>query len=148
MTIVELNPTEGLVSVTVSGERFGIPVASVQDVVGPVRIDVVPRAPDEVAGTLNLRGRIVTAIDMSRRIGVPRTDDRPRMSVIIDHGGELYALLVDDVGDVLWLPGAKREPPPATLSAQWRALCNGLYRLDDGLLMVMAVDRVLNLEPS
>lgn len=137
----------GLVAVTVSGELFGVPVLSVQDVVGPVRIDMVPRAPAEVAGLLNLRGRIVTAIDMSRRTGLARLDDRSRMSVIVEHGGELYALLVDDVGDVLWLSAAEREPAPITLSTQWRALCDGLYRLPDGLMLVLAIDRVLTLEP-
>ncbi len=138
--------TEGLVSVRVGPQTFGVPVLSVQDVIAPVRIDRVPRAPDEVAGSLNLRGRIVTAIDMPRRLGMPpRAGGQPHMSVIVERSGELYALQVDDVGDVLWLPSGERETAPITLSSEWRALCDGLYRLDGELMLVLNIENVLTL---
>jgi purine-binding chemotaxis protein CheW len=137
---------EGLVSVRVGDQTFGAPVLSVQDVIAPVRIDRVPRAPVEVAGSLNLRGRIVTAIDMRRRLGMtPRGPDQPHMSVIVESAGELYALQVDDVGDVLWLDLAALEPQPITLAAEWRSLCTGLYRLDDDLMLVLDIPAVLAL---
>jgi len=140
--------TEGLVSVRVGTQTFGAPVLDVQDVIAPVRIDRVPRAPVEVAGSLNLRGRIVTAIDMRRRLGMaPRPSDQSHMSVIVEASGELYALQVDDVGDVLWLDRDSREPQPITLSSEWRSLCDGLYRLEDDLMLVLDIPAVLALSP-
>lgn len=139
---------QGLVSIRVGGETFGVPVLSVQDVIAPVRIDIVPLAPPEVAGSLNLRGRIVTAIDIRKRLGMPpREVGAPHMSVIVERSGELYALQVDDVGDVLWLPVAELELSPITLSPDWRAVCDGLYRLESELMLVLNVERFLLLTP-
>jgi len=140
---------QGLVSIRVGGETFGVPVLSVQDVIAPVRIDVVPLAPPEVAGSLNLRGRIVTAIDIRKRLGMPaREPGAPHMSVIVERSGELYALQVDDVGDVLWLAVAEQEPTPITLTPDWRAVCDGLYRLEGELMLVLDVERFLTLNPA
>lgn len=140
---------EGFVSVHVGPQMFGVPVLQVQDVIAPVRIDRAPLAPPEVAGLLNLRGRIVTAMDMRKRLGMePRPDGQGHMSVIVERAGELYALQVDDVGDVLWLPKAEREPPPVTLSADWRGLCTGLHRLEGDLLLILNVEQTLTLAPA
>jgi len=118
-------------------------------VIAQTAINRVPLGPPEVAGSLNLRGRIVTAIDMRRRLGMePRGADDGSMSVIVERNGELYALLVDDVGDVLWLPESQHEPTPATLSTDWRRLCSGLYRLEGDLLLVLKVEDVLVLDPG
>ena len=137
---------EGLVALRVGGQSFGVPVLKVQDVIARTAISRVPLAPPEVAGSLNLRGRIITAIDMRLRLRLPpRGPEEGFMCVIVEHGGELYALLVDDVGDVLWLPTALREPPPVTLSAEWRSLCTGLHLLEGELLMVIDVARTLDL---
>jgi len=138
--------TEGLVSIRVGKQMFGVPVLQVQDVIAQTAINRVPLGPVEVAGSLNLRGRIVTAVDMRRRLKMdPRAPDDSFMSVIVEHVGELYALLVDDVGDVLWLSSSDHEASPVTLSPHWRAVCSGLYRLDGELLLVINVDQVLNL---
>lgn len=140
---------EGLVSVRIGAQAFGVPVLSVQDVIAQTGINRVPLGPPEVAGSLNLRGRIVTAIDMRRRLGMePRGPDEGFMSVIVERNGELYALLVDDVGDVLWLPESQHEAPPITLSAEWRRLCSGLYRLEGELLLVLNVADVLASGPD
>ena len=146
MTPLDTPQVQGLVSIRVGEETFGVPVLCVQDVIAPVRIDVVPLAPAEVAGSLNLRGRIVTAIDIRTRLGLPRRDaDAPHMSVIVERSGELYALQVDDVGDVLWLADADLEPAPISLTPDWRAVCDGLYRLEDRLMLVLNVERFLTL---
>lgn len=138
---------EGLVSVSVGGHTFEVPVMCVQDVIAAVRIDTVPLAPPEIAGALNLRGRIVTAVDMRRRLGLaPRESGEPHMSAIVERGGELFALQVDDVGDVLWLDDDTREPCPPNLDAGWRSLCDGLHRLPDALLLVLRIGPVLTLE--
>ncbi|HUH09925.1 MAG TPA: chemotaxis protein CheW [Brevundimonas sp.] len=147
-----LNPTSeaGLVSIQIGGQTFGVPVLEVQDVINRTAINRVPLAPPEIAGSLNLRGRIVTAIDMRRRLGLPpqAEDQGDGVSVIVEQSsGELYALMVDDVGDVLWLPPSAFEPPPPTLSPAWRDLCDGLYRLEDSLMLVLRTEAVLTLSP-
>ena len=141
--------TQGLVSVRVGAQLFGVPVLQVQDVINQTAIDMVPLAPPEVAGSLNLRGRIVTAVDMRLRLGLPRrAEDENFMCVIVEHAGELYALLVDDVGDVLWMGADAFEPVPATLPRAWGGLCSGLYRLEEELLLALAISEVLTLGAS
>lgn len=138
--------TAGLVSIRVGDNSFGVPVLKVQDVIVQTPINRVPLGPPEIAGSLNLRGRIVTAVDMRRRLRMaPRGPEEGFMSVIVEQVGELYALLVDDVGDVLWLSPDDYEPSPVTLSAHWRAVCSGLYRLEGELLLVLEVEHVLDL---
>src|SRR5271165_5037882 len=95
---------EDFVTMFIEGQMFGIPVLVVQDVLGPQRITRIPLAPPEVAGSLNLRGRIVTAIDVRLCLGLEkRPADVQGMSVVVDHGGEFYSLIVDNVGEVLTL---------------------------------------------
>ena len=138
--------TEGLVSIRLGAQTFGVPVMKAQDIIAQTAINIIPLAPPEVAGSLNLRGRIVTAIDMRRRLDLPpRAPDDPFMCVIVERSGELYALLVDDVGDVLWLSSDAYEGTPVTLSPSWRSLCSGLYRLERELLLVLDVEKVLAL---
>lgn len=133
------------VSVTIANQMFGIPVLQVQDVLGSQRITRVPLAPPEVAGSLNLRGRIVTAIDVRVRLRLPpRSEGKQAMSVVVDHGGELYSLLVDSVGEVLSLKLSDAERNPATLDPIWREVSTGIYRLDGNLLLVLDVAKVLD----
>src|ERR1700744_6311264 len=86
------------VTLTVADQLCGVPVLGVRDILGEHKITRIPLAPPEIAGSLNLRGRIVTAIDLRRRLHLPAApDDQPQMSVVAEQGGELYALLVDQV---------------------------------------------------
>lgn len=148
-SLVATDSSDGLVSIRVGAQTFGVPVLSVQDVISETPINRVPLSPPEVAGSLNLRGRIVTAVDMRHRMGMePRAPEERSMNVIVEHGGELYALVVDDVGDVLWLEPAAQEPGPVTLSPEWRAVCTGLYRLEGELLLVLNITQVLTLTGS
>jgi purine-binding chemotaxis protein CheW len=134
------------VSVMVGGQLFGIPVLQVQDVLGPQRLTRVPLAPAEVAGSLNLRGRIVTAIDLRIRLGLPAAEaGKSGMSIVVDHGGELYSFVVDTVGEVLSLTEAAFEHSPSTLDPLWRDVSAGIYRLDGTLLVILDVARLLNL---
>jgi len=137
---------EGYVYVRVGETAFGVPVLRVQDVIVETAINRIPLAPPEVAGSLNLRGRIVTAIDLRLRLGMaPRPAGQTHMCVIVECASELYALLVDEVGDVLWLGDEQHEPAPVTLSPHWRGMCQGLFRLEDQLMLVLDVDRVLKI---
>ncbi len=134
------------VTMTVADQLFGIPVLAVQDVLGPQRITRIPLAPREVAGALNLRGRIVTAIDVRNRLGLkPRSGESAGMSVVVDHKGELYSLIVDAVGEVMSLPADSFERNPSTLDPRWREVSGGIYRLKGKLLVVLEVPRLLNM---
>jgi purine-binding chemotaxis protein CheW len=134
------------VSVSVAEQVFGIPVLQVRDVLGPQRITCIPLAPPEVAGSLNLRGRIVTAIELRARLGLPpRPEGRQGMGVVVDHGGELYSLLVDGVGEVLSLAAGEAERNPATLDPVWREVSAGIHRREGHLLVVLDVAKVLDL---
>lgn len=133
------------VSIVIAGQSFGIPVLIVHDVLGPQRITRIPLAPPEVAGSLNLRGRIVTAIDVRLCLGLEkRPADQPGMSVVVEHTGEFYSLIVDNVGEVLTLSASQLERNPATLDPRWREISNGIYRLEDQLLVVLDADRLLD----
>jgi purine-binding chemotaxis protein CheW len=133
------------VTIYVGSQLCGIPVLKVRDVLGPQKITRVPLAPPEVAGLLNLRGRIVTAIDLRRRLGLgPRPEEDKGMSVVVEQRGELYSLMVDSVGEVLNLPAAAFERNPATLDALWRRFSEGVYRLKEGLLVVLNGDSLLD----
>ena len=145
--IAEDNNGEQLeyVTLTIGGQWFGIPVLSVQDVLGPQNIAMIPLAPPEVAGSLNLRGRIVTAIDPRVRLGLPKREENEAvMSVVVEHLGELYSLLIDQVGEVLKLPSNRFEHNPASLDPRWRDISTGIYRLDDRLVIVIDIERLLN----
>ena len=133
------------VTVTIADQLFGSPVLSVQDVLGPQKITHIPKAPPEVAGALNLRGRIVTSIDVRCRLNLPpRPEDEKGMSVVVEHHGEPYSLMIDAVGEVLSLPEDRFDRNPATLDARWREIAGGIYRLDEELLVVLDVDRLLD----
>jgi purine-binding chemotaxis protein CheW len=133
------------VTMTIADQLFGIPVLTVQDVLGPQNIARVPLAPKEVAGSLNLRGRIVTAIDARPRLGLPpRDNSKPPMSVVVEHEGELYSLLVDSVGEVLSLNSRDYQRNPPTLDPRLRDFSDGIYRLNGSLLVVLSVASLLD----
>jgi purine-binding chemotaxis protein CheW len=133
------------VTATVGGQLFGLPIARVQDVFVLDRLTRVPLAAPEIAGVLNLRGRIVTAIDMRRRLALaPLGEARKRMAIGIEYRGESYGLLIDAIGEVLNLSSGSRESNPVNLEARLARLSAGIHRLEDRLLVVLDVDRVLD----
>jgi purine-binding chemotaxis protein CheW len=135
-----------LVTLTVADQLCGVPVLAVRDILGEQTITRIPLAPPEIAGSLNLRGRIVTAIDLRRRLHLPPAPaGQPRMSVVAEQGGELYALLVDQVSEVMSLDASLFERNPPTLEKNWAAFSTGIFRLDGRLLVVLDVSRLLAL---
>ncbi|HVZ52865.1 MAG TPA: chemotaxis protein CheW [Pseudolabrys sp.] len=134
------------VTATIGGQLFGLPIRQVQDVFLPERVTRVPMAPPEIAGVLNLRGRIVTLIDMRKRLGMPpRGDDAPSMALGVEARGEFYGLLIDGVGEVLKLADEAREPNPVNLDPRLARVSAGIYRLEGQLMIVLEVDRVLDI---
>lgn len=137
------------VTAWIAEQLFGIPIQRVHDVFEAERITHVPLAPAEIAGVLNLRGRVVTVIDMRRRLGLPpRGEANSQMAIGIDQYGEAYGLLVDSMGEVLKLSRASFDPNPINLHKDWAHVCAGLYRLEDRLLAVLDVDRILELQQA
>jgi purine-binding chemotaxis protein CheW len=134
------------VTFTTAGQIFGLPIERVQDVFKPARITRVPLAGAEIAGVLNLRGRIVTAIDLRSRLGLEaQRESRAPMAIGIESAGESFGLLVDTVGEVLKLPDEACEPNPINLDRKLARVSAGVFRLDGSLLVVLDIDRVLEL---
>lgn len=132
------------VTMKIDGQLFGLPIDRVHDVFMPEAVTFVPMSHDAIAGVLNLRGRIVTAIDMRCLLGLPvQSRSNPLMAVGIEARGESYGLIIDAVGEVLDLPTHSKEPNPANLDERWRNIAAGIHRLEGQLLVILDVDRVL-----
>ena len=141
--------TEEFVTFTIGGQLFGIPVLQIQDVLSSYQITPVPLAPPEITGSLNLRGRVVTAMDLRLRLGLSaRAKEAESMSIVAENEGELYSLMVDSVGEVLALSKSAYERNPPTLDAKFRTFSDSIYRLDKQLLVVLDVNRLLDYERS
>lgn len=140
-----------VLSVTLGGQSFGVPIAAIQDVLRGLDLAPVPTAPPHIAGICNLRGRIVTAVCLHQRMyAAPRPAPEPdaphAMNVVVDSGGELYALIVDAVGDVLTLAPGEVEPPPLTLAPAWAALCTGVYKARESLMVILDPEKIIHTE--
>lgn len=129
---------------TLAGQLCAVPVPCVRDVLAPQRVTPIPLASPEIAGSLNLRGRIVTAVELRRRLGLPAARE-PRMAVVTEQSGELYALLVDTVHEVLSLSPAEVERNPPTLPQPWSTFSAGVCRRADALLVLLDVAHLLRL---
>ena len=144
-----LRETSDFVSVVVGDQLFGIPVLEVRDVLASQRITRVPLAPAEIGGVINLRGRIVTLIDLRCRFGMPpRANGAAVMAIGVESGGESYGLMIDNIGEVLRLSESDREPNPINLDPGLARISSGIHRLDGRLLMVIDVERVLDIGPA
>ena len=153
MTTTKTETIEGTVAeyvtAMIGGQLFGLPISRVQDVFMPERLTRVPLSSAEIAGVLNLRGRIVTAIDMRSRLGLPKREGgRPPMAIGVDLRGESYGLLIDSVGEVLKLADDSREVNPVNLDPRLTRMAAGIHRLDGQLMVVLDVDRVLEIVPD
>lgn len=132
------------VTVIIAGQLFGLPISRVEDVFFLQSVTRVPLSCPEVAGVLNLRGRIVTAINMRQRLGVPPCEESgDPMAVGIAYKGESYGLIIDQVGEVLNLSEDDQEPNPANLDPRWRSVSKGVHKLKGELMVVLDVDEVL-----
>jgi len=129
---------------SLDGHLFGIDAVRVQEVIRSQEMTRVPLAPPVVRGLINLRGQIVTAIDLRRRLDLP---DRPAgqlpVNVVVSTDDGAVSLLVDEVGDVMTVPEAAFERPPETLRGKTRALIRGAYKLERRLLLDLAMDELM-----
>jgi len=135
------------VSFRLDRQMFGVEVGLVQEVLPPPPVTRAPKAPPEVIGLLNLRGQIVTAIDLRRRMHLPpAAPDRPGMHLVVRQRHELFSLLVDEVGDVISVEGDAFDPTPHTLDPHWKSLMTGVFRLDGRLFVILNVACVVKLD--
>lgn len=126
--------------------RMGLDVLCVQEVVRTLRLTPVPLAHPAVRGLMNLRGQIVTAIDLRTRLDLPQpAGEIPPISIVVQTGDGPVSLLVDEIGDVVEVTEDQLEPPPDTLSSRNRELILGAYKLPEKLLVILDHERVVTL---
>lgn len=131
----------------IGSQLLGIPIGSAKEVLNSQNICRVPLADPAISGLLNLRGHIVTAIDLRERLGMPmRSAEAPMMNVIVQDDEELFSLIVDKVGDVLDVRKDNFEPPPDTFNRTWQQCCSGVHSLRRGLLAILSVPHLLQFE--
>lgn len=135
---------EKLVTFRVCGQLFGLPATRVRDVLRPTSMMRVPLAKPYVAGAMNLRGHIVTAINLKAKLGLPTSADGGRtMCLVIENQGELIAFLVDMIGDVMDVDTASIAANPASLNESWTVFSRGIVRLKDELLVLLKDEQLL-----
>lgn len=138
---------QGFLTLVVHGQLCGVPVLAVRDVIADSVVTRIPLSPPEIAGNINLRGRIVTAIDLRRRLSLPPAAGGSKpIAVVADEAGGAYALLVDQALEVLTLDMNELEAPPPTLGAAWIEFGSGIFRLPGQLMVVLDISRLLFLE--
>jgi purine-binding chemotaxis protein CheW len=124
---------------------YGVDVQSVQEVIRYQEMTEIPLAPDSVVGLINLRGQIVTAIDLRRRLGLPcRADTELPMNVVVQSDDGAISLLVDQIGDVQEIDIDNFESPPETLQGASRRMIRGAYKMKDRLLLILDTERAMN----
>ena len=130
----------------VDGQYFGVDVLKVQEVIRYQEMTRVPLAHPVVRGLINLRGQVVTAIDLRRRLDLAdRPGDQLPVNVVVQTDDGAVSLLVDEIGDVLEAPEQLFERPPETLKGTARELIRGAYKLLDRLLLILYTERTVNL---
>ena len=136
---------EQFLQIKVGEQLFGIPVVRVRDVLKPQKITKIPLASPEILGFMNLRGRIVTVIDMRKRLNSEDTPEaKKKMFVVVESDNELYCLQVDGVGETMTLPVSDFEKNPENMLPLWKDLSRGVFKLDKDLMLVLDIGNLVN----
>lgn len=157
MSVVEAPPSKAGKAITTRDEQFctfrlgnllfGVEVLCVQEVLLKQQMTRLPLVSDIVSGLINLRGQIVTAIDLRRRLGLPPLEDgKDPMNVVVRTADAAFSLLVDEIGDVVDVDPESFEAPPETLTGVARELILGAYKLEGRLLLVLDTERATSLD--
>lgn len=139
------------IMVRISDQRFGLSIDNIKDILKPHNIAPVPLAPKEVRGTLNLRGRIVTALDLSVKLGLVKDGEdaganKNYRNVVVEQDGELYSLIVDEVAEILNIPAGEITAVPENLSEDWKYYSKGVFPMQDDLMIMLDVERLIKFE--
>ena len=138
--------TREFVTFRIGDQTFGVSVSEIHDVFRPASMTPVPLSGADIAGVLNLRGRIVTAIDARSRLGLKssgKTKTCQRLAIGVERGGESFGLIIDEIGEVVRIDESALEQNPVNLDTTWSWVSRGVCRLDDRLLVIMDIDRML-----
>ncbi len=127
-------------------QKFGVPILTIQDILQTHALTSVPLSEPYIEGVMNLRGRIVTAINLRKRIrnGQSATENQESMNIVIESDHELYSIMVDQVGEVVTLNTNKIEDPPLTLDASWRSVINGVYQEEKEIILMLDTDKIIH----
>jgi purine-binding chemotaxis protein CheW len=143
----EAGEVVSFVTATIADQLFGIPIGRAHDVFNVRTVTPVPLSPPDIVGLMNLRGRVVTALDIRQRLGFsPASLEAGAMAIGIESGGDAFGLVVDRIGEIVTVDGAALDENPVHLDPAWAGLSRGVYRLDTELLVVLDVDAIL--EPA
>ena len=146
MTTAEAPAIGGqLATFWLDGDLYGVEVAHVQEVLKSQGLTRVPLAPTAVAGLINLRGQVVTAIELRERLGrPPRPEGTDAVVIVVRLHGEAVSLLVDSIADVVDVDLRDFEAPPDTLDGAGRELIRGAFKLDGHLLLALDVHKAVS----
>lgn len=141
-----MNDSKQFCTFFIDGLFFGVEVLKVQEVIRYQQMTAVPLASRTIEGLINLRGQIVTAIDLRRRLDLPpRGEEHLPMNVVVRSDDGAVSLLVDEIGDVVEIRDDVRERPPETLRGVARELVTGVYKLKERLLLILDTEKTVNL---
>ena len=144
MSTLTRGATAQLATFWLDGDLYGVEVEHVQEVLRAQKLTRVPLAPAAVAGLINLRGQVVTAIELRERLARPaRPEGADTVVIVVRLHGEAVSFLVDGIADVVHVDAADFEPPPDTLDGRARDLIRGAYKLDGRLLLALDVARAV-----
>jgi purine-binding chemotaxis protein CheW len=137
MDVTRRRPVEQLTTFFIDGHLFGVDVLKIEEVTGKQRVYEVPRAPAFIRGLVNLRGQIVTALGLRELFQKPAHASEDQMSVVCKLDGNLVALVVDSIGDVVEIERSLFESPPDTIPAEVRRFIKGIYKMNGQLMSVI-----------
>ncbi|MDD4733005.1 MAG: chemotaxis protein CheW [Desulfovibrio sp.] len=134
-----------LVTFRIGEEEFGVDILAVQEIIRTMAITKVPKAPNFVEGVINLRGKVIPIVDLRRRFGMEdRAGDKHNRIIVIETGNIIVGFMVDSVSEVLRIPASTIEAPPAVVSGLESDYIDGVGKLDDRLLIMLDLDRLLS----
>ncbi len=131
--------TEKFVAIRIGGQLFALSAIAVEDVLMPQKITPVPLAPDAIVGLFNLRGRIVTAIDLRVKMGM-EPGSRTGKSIVVSYQDNLYGFIVDEVTGVYDVTLSEIEHNPENLSEKWKEYCLGIYKTETELMVILNIE--------
>jgi purine-binding chemotaxis protein CheW len=141
-----MSPELHIVGFKVGRETYGVPITSLHEIVRVPEITAVPDAPDYMEGVINLRGKIVSVIDLRKRFGEPQTAlNRRNRILVVEHGGRLCGLIVDSASEVIKIPTAEIEPAPATLQEGGLNCVTGLGKYRGRLIVLLDMAKLLEI---
>lgn len=132
-----------LLIATIGPQAMGIGIDIIVDVLHCPPVTPVPRGGSKCMGLANLRGQIITLIDVRECLGMKKTEDAARMAIVVEHGREYYGLLFDNIGSIVNATADNTEALPATLAVRWDKLATGILRLPEEIIIILDAGQII-----